>query len=248
MLETNHWSGSGPVRLRAYHIENARIVVLPSLYLHDLRAKWLDPNGARSVDFAELRGKFAVWKNDALTTINDYGTWDANSDPRDGTPNIEIASMCMPGGATDFYGSEPFTVAHAWMHAYECGAVGKLKGLDLLGTFPTSVEPGTLQNGPIDVCGTHGSRAIQTIDYGVPNGNASSQAASDEFGYFFGSGDPDSRADLFCLDPAWYTGSVTKAMAIASAAQIRQHAHVIKQLMESGTLTDMWGLDGPETP
>lgn len=246
MLITNHWSGSGPVRLRAYHIEIARTGEIGSLYSHDLRAAWQDPTmPMRAVDFALLHDKFVVWKNDTLTTINDYGTWDENSDPRDHSANVEIASMCMPGGATDFAGTEPFTIGHAWMHAYICAVVAKLKGIDLLGAFPTSVEPGTLQNGPIDVCGTHGSRAIQTIDFGVPNGNASSQALSDEFGYFFGSGDPDSRADLFCLDPAWYTGTVTKDMAIAAAAEIRQHAHIIKG---SSWFTDMWGLDGPETP
>jgi len=243
MFQTNHWSGSGPVRLRAYHIENARNAELTPQYLKDLRGAWLNPNGAASVDFALLRSKFNVWKNDSLTTPTDYGTWDFNNDPNDGSPNIQIASMCLPGGATDFGGVEPFTVAHAWMHAYECAAVAQLKGLDVLASFPASIS-GAFQNGPIFLCSTHGERAIQTIDYGVPGGAASSQAASDEFGYFFGSGDPDSRADLFCLDAAWYVGNVTIAQAKTSAAQIRQHSHMIK----AAGIHDFWGLDGPETP
>ena len=241
---TSHWSGSPPVRLRAYHVEIARTAPLLPDYLHDLRLRWLTASGQQYVDWPTLFSKFVVWKNDTLTTVSDYGTWDENSDPRDGSPNIEIASMCLPGGATDFNGAEPFTIAHAFMHAYIAAVVAQIKGVDLLGSFPASVEPGTLQNGPIFTVSTHGERAIQTIDYGVPGGAASSQDASDEFGYFFGSGDPDSRADLFCLDGAWYTGAVTIAQAKQSAQELRQHAHLIK----AAGITNLLGLDGPETP
>jgi hypothetical protein len=245
MIITSHWSGSGAVRLRAYHEEIARTGAITDTYRAHLRTLWSQMNGALSVDWPQLFSLFTVWKNTDLSTPRDYGTWDINTDPRDGSTNIEIASMCMPGGATAFDGAEPFTVAHAFVHAYLVAAIAKRENIDVLATFPASVRPGTLQNGPIDVVGTHGTRAIQTIDYGVSGGNAASQAQSDEFGYFFGSGDPDSRADLFCLDPAWYDGTVTIAQAKASAQQLRWHAHVIKV---AECPAGMLGVDEPESP
>lgn len=241
---TNHWSGSGPVRENVYGIEIARKAVLDPSYLHDLRVDWDNPNGARNVDFRLLRSKFTIWKNFDLTTVPSFGTWNWNADPRDGkTPNYCVASECLPHGATDFSGDEPFTIAHAWCHAYVNAVICELKGIDCLESWPNP-DPTTYQNGPMFTIDTHGCRAIQTIDYGVPGGGASSLAASQEFGYFFGSGDSESRADLFCLDAQYYNGNVTIAQARQSSAQIRQHAHVIK----SGLIVDKWGIDGPITP
>lgn len=241
-LVTNHWSGSVPIRLRAYHVEIARKTELPTEELHTLRQAWL-AGASAVVNFPWLRTLFNVWKNDALTTANDYGTWQLNHDPRDQSPNIEVASMCLPGGATDFHGVEPFTIAHAWMHAYITAAICTLKNIDVPSSFDASVD-GVLQNGPIFVVSTHGERAIQTKDYGIPGGAAISQAASDKYGYFFGSGDPDSRADLFCLDGQWYDGKVTVDQCKESAAQLREHARAIK----AAGVHDFWGLDGAETP
>ena len=231
---TNHWSGSPPVRLQAYHVEIALTGVLTAGDFHFLRLLHDHPEGYLSVPWATLRNQFTIWKNDSFATATDYGTYEFNHDPRDGSPNIEVASMCMPGGATAFDGDSPFTIAHAWMHAAICARVCQLKGLDTVEAFPASDDP-YFQNGPIFVVSTHGERAIQTKD---------TAATNPALGYFFGSGDPDSRADLFCLDGQYYDGTVTVAQCKASAAWIRQQAHLIK----GAGINDFWGLDGPETP
>jgi hypothetical protein len=226
MVETNHWSGSGPVRLKDYHFEGARKGNISESYRHDLRVAWLAGNP--KIDWPELLALFNVWKNYDLSTATSYGTWNANTDQRDGSPNIEISSMCLPEGATAFNGSEPFTIAHAFIHAGLCAEIARVKNFDVGASFSASEWGSGFQNGPIFVCSSHGERAIQTVDFNVPGGGASSQQASDEFGYFFGSGDSESRADLFCLDAAFYDGTVTKAQAIQSAQQIRFMAHNIK--------------------
>lgn len=245
-VQTHHWSGSGPTRIRAYHVEIAREQPLPSDYLYDLRVLWRRTDGARSVDFAKLKSYFAIYKNDDLSTPTDYGTWDFNEDPRDGSPNIEIASLCMPKGATAFDQEEPFTIAHAWAHAYIAAVIAKLKNMDVMGSFDAAPYP-QFQNGPIPIIGTHGTRAIQQVNFGVQGAGASSEALSKQYGYFFGSGDPQSRADLFCLDGSWYDANVgvTIKQALESATELRWNAHVIKA---ENLVTDMWGLDGPETP
>lgn len=242
---TNHWSASPAVRLRAYHVEIALTGTLNAQFLHDLRALHDQADGYKTVPWSDLTSRFVIWKNDSLSTPNDYGTWDLNTDPRDGSSNIEVASMCMGGATTTDFGNEPFTIAHAWLHAGVCARICVLKNLEANGSFSDSVAA-QLQNGPIYVISTHGERAIQTVDYGVPGGAASSQAASDEYGYFVGSGDPDSRWDLALLDPEYIPNGVTVANAKTSAAWIREQAHLIKA---AGNFADgMWGLDGPETP
>lgn len=242
---THHWAGDNDQRLRDYTLEIGRTAALDPAYLHDLRVAWLDPNGAKTVDFKALKSKFVVWKNHDLTYVPSYDTWNWNHDPRDGTtPNICVSSMCFPHGATDFSGLEPFTVAHAWMHAYAAAVLADIESIDCLESWDNP-NPAVFQNGPMFTISTHAERAVQTIDYGVAGGNASSEAASKEFGYFFGSGDPQSRADLFCLDAQWYDGTVTIAQAKKSAAQLRAHSHVIKA---NGLIGDKWGIDGPITP
>jgi hypothetical protein len=240
---THHWSGTADQRGDHYTIEIGRTATLDSQYLHDLRAAWLDPNGAHSVDFVLLKSKFNVWKNHDLSYVPSYDTWNWNHDPRDNTtPNICIASLCLPHGATDFSGEEPFTIAHAWAHAYAAALVAAIKNLDCLESWPNP-SAAVYQNGPMFTISTHAERAIQTIDWGVPDGGASSQAASQEYGYFFGSGDPQSRADLFCLDAQWYNGTVTIAQAKESAAHLRAHSHVIK----GGLIGNKWGIDQDPT-
>lgn len=166
-----------------------------------------------------------------------------NTDPRDGSANTEVSAMCMAGAQTSDFGQYPYTMAHAWVHAGLLARICALKNIDATESFDTSIEPATLQNGPIFTVSTHGERAIQTVDYGVPNGNASSRTASDQFGYFVGSGDPDSRWDIALLDPGYITSGVTVAGAKASAAWLRQQAHAIK----SSGIADYWGLDGGDT-
>ena len=240
MLITNHWSASPPVRLNAYHIEFAATEDLDATLLHDLRAfKDNGGNAFANVPWSTLLLEFTIWKNDSFTTQTDYGTWDENTDPRDGSPNIEIAAMCMVGATTTNWGSYPYTIAHAWMHAGIIARICALKDLDANGSFDTSVEPSVLQNGPIYVVSTHGERALQTRDYGVAGGAAQSQELSDEFGYFVGSGDPDSRWDIALLDPQYISFSISPANAKASAAWLREQAHLIK----SAGITDYWGLD-----
>jgi hypothetical protein len=181
MVITNHWSGSPAERLRAYHIEIVRKLALDPAYVTELKSMWESPIGSRHMDFAKLLSHFTIYKNDNLTQPTDYGTWDFNEDPRDNSANVEVASMCMPGGATAFSGAEPFTIGHAWCHAYINAIIAKLKNLDLAGSFPASVSS-ALQNGPIFVSSTHGQRALQTVNYGVEGAGATSQALSYEYG------------------------------------------------------------------
>jgi hypothetical protein len=247
VLVTGHWSASPPVRLRAYHVEFALTGTFTPYDLHNLRLLHDNPNGFWLVPWATLGQQFAIWKNDSLSTPNDYGTWDLNTDPRDGSSNIEVAAMCMDRATTDDFGDNPYTIAHAWIHAGIIARICQLKSIDSAESFPTSVAA-QLQNGPIYVVSTHGERAIQTVDYGVPGGAASSQAASDEFGYFVGSGDPDSRWDLALLDPAYISNGVNVANCKASASWLRSQVHNIKANLLNRPGVDFWGLDGPETP
>jgi hypothetical protein len=245
MLVTAHWSATSPVRLRKYHIEFAITgSAFSSDVLHNLRALGAQANGYQSVPWSDLLASFTIWKNEDLTAPDNYGTWDMNTDPRDGSSNIEVSAMCMLNAKSNAFGQYPYTMAHAWIHAGILARVCALKGLDATESFDASVEPGTLQNGPIFTVSTHGERAIQTVDYGVPNGNASSQAASDQFGYFLGSGDPDSRWDIALLDPEYIPNGVTIAGAKAAAAWLRQQTHAIK----AAGIADYWGIDGGDTP
>lgn len=243
-LATGHWSASPPQRLRAYHEEFALTGKLSDDFLHNLRVLKSDPEGYLKVPWNELLAAFTIWKNDAFTVPTDYGTWDMNRDPRDGTsPNVEIAAMCMGDATTENFGTWPYTIAHAWIHAGLIARICALKGFDIGASFDASVAA-QLQNGPIFVVSTHGERAIQTVNYGVPGAGASSEAASKEFGYFLGSGDGSGRWDLLHLDPEYIPDGVSVAVAKASAAWIRQQAHNIRSL----GITNFWGCDGGETP
>jgi hypothetical protein len=204
--------------------------------LHTLRAI---PDG-RFPNFAYLRRRFAIWKNDALSATTEYGTWEMNSDPRDHSANVEVAFMGMSGATTQNFGAYPYTIAAAWMHAALIARVCALKNIDCNGSFDVSVEPAVLQNGPIYNVSTHGERALQT--YNPPPNGATNDALGRSLGYFLGSGDPDSRWDIGVTDAAYLP--VTPASARAAAAWLRAKAHAIKV----AGLTDYWGLDGGETP
>jgi len=239
MLITGHWSVSPLKRLRDYHLEFALIAALTDEQNHLLRAA----TSPDQVDFDELRKHFVTYKNFEFGTATSYGTWDMNRDPRDGTPNVEIAMLGMDG--TDVvingpWGDHPYTKAHAWMHAAIIARVAQIKGIDTGGSFDTSVEPSVLQNGPIHNISTHGERAYQTNDQG--------QDKIPKLGYFAYSGDSECRWDLAALDPsdAHLLGDEASALStmLASAAWIRQQAHAIKV----AGITDLWGLDGPVTP
>ncbi len=245
-LATAHWSASPPQRLRAYHEEFALTGSLDAQHLHNLRVLKGDPLGYSKVPWDELRAQFTLWKNDSFTTPTDYGTWDVNRDPRDGTsPNVEVAAMCMGDATTTNFGTWPYTIAHAWIHAGIIARICALKGFDSNGSFDASVAP-QLQNGPIFVVSTHGERAIQTVNWNVSGAGASSEAASKEFGYFLGSGDGQSRWDITFLDPEYIPNGVSVASAKSSAAWVREQAHLIKA---AGDFPGgMWSLDGGETP
>lgn len=241
---TGHWSASPPERLNAYHVEFALTGSLSEDVMHELRAlKNAGGYSPTGFPWDTIRPQFTIWKNDSFTTSTDYGTWDNNNDPRDDSPNIEVAAMCMGGSDVSVesnWGKWPYTIAHAWMHAGIIARICALKDIDANESFPASVEPSVLQNGPIYVVSTHGERATQTQNWGVPGAAAASLAQSQEFGYFAGSGDPNSREDLFLLDVTYLApGAVTVANAKASAAWLREQAHLIK----AAGISDYWGLN-----
>lgn len=225
MLVTGHWSGTGPTRLRDYHLEYLLTGTAPDVTLDT------PPSPAQ---WAQLVNAFVVFKNDQLGIPTDYGTWHLNHDPRDQSANIEIGAMCMANATTQNWGKYPFTAAHAWMMAGIVARVCALKGIDTLGRFADSVEPSVLQNGPIFNVSTHAERALQTQNPGVDH---------PDLGYFIYSGDPDCRWDLSVLQPSDTDKLVASfpamTAAIASARWIRERAHAIK----AAGITDYWGID-----
>jgi hypothetical protein len=241
MLITTHWSATSPSRLRDYHLEfGAKTAITDAYRKHLLAAK------TSEVDFAMLHAQFEIYKNVAFDTATDFGTYHLNHDPRDGSPNIEIGALCMGGegvSVSGSWGAYPYTIAHAWMHAALIARVGHLKGIDLGGSFGTSVEPGVLQNGPIFNVSTHAERALQTVDRDA-DGNPYKRPG---FGYFIYSGDPDCRYDQAALDFSQAAKLAdpesARSSAIAAAAWLRARAHEIK----AAGIKDFWGLDLPAT-
>jgi hypothetical protein len=228
---TAHWSATAPVRLHEYHIEFG--------VRAEVAAKQLAPFDltmpASRIDFAALQSLFTINKNYDFSTATGYGTWKMNHDPRDHSPNIEIAAMCMGGSNVGIsqWGTYPFTCAHAWMMAALMARVAALKKIDTGGSFDGTAF-GFINN-PIANLSTHAERALQT-----PSPDATVRP---NLGYFLYSGDPDCRWDLAALDPskAGVLGSADTARtsAIASASWLRSHAHDIK----SAGILDFWGLD-----
>lgn len=234
MITTEHWSATGPNRLREYHIEFA----LTGLLTASFKGELLRAQHPVQVDWDALRFLFAIYKNVDLGTPTDYGTWHLNHDPRDGSANIEIGALCMGGENVSVpgpWGNFPYTIAHAWMHAGITARVCALKGIDTQGSFDVSVEPSVLQNGPIYNISTHAERALQTKD---PDATL-----RPGFGYFAYSGDGDCRWDIAALDESdahlLADPNSAKASAIQSAAWMRRQAHEIK----AAGISDMWGLD-----
>ena len=233
MLITAHWSASMRDRLRDYHLEFAIDPLSDSLY--ELLYKAESP---ADVDWHTLLSHTQIYKNFEFGTKTGYGTWHLNSDPRDGTPNVEIAALTMGGTdvkTTGPWGSNPYKKAHAWIHAGLIARVAQLKFIDINGSFDVSVEPTVLQNGPIFNVSTHGERAMQTNDEGQDNIPTA--------GYFDYSGDSNCRGDIAALDEsdAHLLDNLSDAEHVckASAAWLRSQAHSIKV---SG-ITDFWNLD-----
>lgn len=235
MIVTCHWSATGPVRLRDYHVEFARTGALPTATVQQLLAGAM-PSAA---DWNALLACFTIWKNVDFTTPTNYGTWKLNHDPRDNSSNVEVAAMCMGGESalTSAWGPEPFTIAHAWIAAGIVARVCQLENIDTGGSFDAGGYG--LQNGPIYNVSTHAERALQT-----PDGDA---VLRPSFGYFIYSGDPDSRWDLAALDPSRAgdlgTPQGARTSAIASAHWIRMQAHALK----AQGIADMWQLDAAAT-
>lgn len=235
MIITNHWSATGPNRLRDYHIEYALTVLLTdSMHTTLLNARY-----PSDIEWNKLRSMFAIYKNVDLGTPTDYGTWRMNHDTRDGSANVEIGALCMGGEGVRIdgsWGAYPFTIAHAWMAAGITARVCALKGVDTQGSFANS----NFQNGPLYNISTHAERALQT-----PDPDASLRPG---FGYFAYSGDGDCRWDLAALDYSrskdLSTPESARASALASAQWIRTQAHAIK----AAGITDFWNLDKAITP
>jgi hypothetical protein len=228
-----------PTRQRDYHVEFALTGNLQAAQLEDLDLDMYKHN--RDIDWELLKAQFTIYKNNDLSEVTSYGTWHLNSDPRDGSSNIEVAALTMDGAVSTIgsWGPHPYTFAHAWMHAAIIARICAIKGIDALGSFDPSVESSVLQNGPIFVVSTHAERALQTNDDGQDT------VVSRGYGMF--SGDSQERWDIAALDPSRRSNLVNPAMALASvqisAAWIRTQAHYIK----SAGVSDLWGLDKDPT-
>jgi hypothetical protein len=238
MIITCHWSVTPKKRQRDYHIEFALTGTLAREYIISL-GKVKNP---KEIDWEKLTDAFTIYKNHNLTDVTSYGTWRMNSDPRDGTANIEVAALTMDGSdvtTTGSWGDNPYTFAHAWMHAGIAARIAQIKNLDSSGSFETSVEPSVLMNGPIYIISTHGERALQTQDEG--------QDSIPQRGYGIFSGDSSCRWDIAVLDPSENSKLASPNTAIpavhASAAWIREMAHLIK----AQGIKDLWKLDKDKT-
>jgi len=240
MILTCHWSVTPPTRQRDYHIEFALTGNLSSEYIASLGTV-TDPS---KIDWKTLKNAFTIYKNNNLTDVTTYGTWHLNSDPRDGSANVEIAALTMDGSdvtTTGSWGPNPYTFAHAWIHAGIVARVCKIKNIEANGSFNVSVEPSVLINGPIYIVSTHGERALQTNDDG--------EDTVPQRGYGIFSGDSSCRWDIACLDPSQnhLLNDATTAIASvhSSAAWIRNMAHLIKA--DASLISDLWALDQDPT-
>jgi hypothetical protein len=235
---TAHWSVTPPTRQRDYHIEFALTGTLSAAQITAL-GSYAHP---AQVDWEMLKEQFTIYKNNDLSEVTSYGTWHMNSDPRDGSSNIEVAALTLDGSdvsTTGSWGPHPYTFAHAWMHAAIIARVCAIKNMDALAQFDPSVEASVLQNGPIYVVSTHGERALQTNDDGQDT------VASRGYGMF--SGDSQERWDIAALDPSQNSKLANPTTAIASvydsAKWIRWQAHLIK----TAGVPDLWDLDKDPT-
>jgi len=237
MLITNHWSATGPYRLRDYHVEFARTVVLDEAFLATLRSA--QPS---QVDWQKLKSYFTIYKNVDLRTATDYGTWHLNHDPRDGSANIEVGALCMGGEAVNTSGSwgkEPYTIAHWWMHVGINARLCQLLNIDAGGSFDVSVEPSVLQNGPIFNLSLHCERAYQTV-----NPDAKLRPT---FGYFIYSGDPDCRWDISVRQESDNKVLADPDQAVSAALHTASLTRAATHTVKLSGITDFWGLNGPVT-
>lgn len=240
MLITNHWSVSGLNKLKDYHVEFALTGTVSSITQKQCYAlvSKVDAVALKAFNVDTLKKAFTIYKNFPFTQPTTYGTYLINNDPRDNSSNIEIAMLGMDGANVQVqgpWGSHPYTAAHAIMHAAINARVCKLKGINPIDSFPTSIEPSILQNGPIYVLSTHGERALQTNDQGddtIP-----------ERGYFAYSGDSNCRWDIAALDEL-------DAHHLADGHQAvlwcKQSAGILRQLTNiffSAPIADYWGLN-----
>ena len=234
-LITAHWSATSPVRLRTYHVEFAYTGALsPAVVTACLAAQ-----APADVDWDSLARAFAIWKNMDFSAATDYGTWHINHDPRDNSPNIEVAAMCMQGASVSGpWGPYPYEKVHAWMHAAIIARIGMLKDIPL-DAFFDNPNPDVYQNAPLYVVSTHAERAYQSVD---PDAKA-----IPSYGDFVYGGDGDCRFDCAALDPsaAHVLASPDSALSSmrSSAQWLRQRAHLIAL----GKPKDMWGLNQDAT-
>ena len=231
---TGHWSASDPVRLKDYHVEFAQRGTLAPAMLEKCRSA----KTAQDVPWIALKLSFDVWKNTNFDTPTSYGTWDWNHDFRDGSPNIEIAAMCMAEASISDFGSYPYTKAHAWMHAAIMARIAHLKGIDPLASFDPVQG---YFDGPIFALSTHGERAYQTVNSSVETAD---RGYTGYRGYGMYSADPDSRWDIAVVDvlnkAALSSYETAYPSVKSSAAWLRASA---AQIIHLNLIADMWGLD-----
>lgn len=186
-LITGHWSGSDPNPEGAYHLEFwQRHTPIPQALIDAAR----NAKNAQEAPWNAIFEEFLVKKSVNFDTAMSYGTFMWNHDFRDGSPNIEIAAMCMGGPhvGTQNWGEWPYTPAHAWMQAYLMAVVAHLKNIHPLESF---APIDGYMNGPLYSLSTHGERAYQTANPPIDTTNR---------GYGLWGQDPDCRWDLLVVD------------------------------------------------
>jgi hypothetical protein len=224
--------------LKDYHVEFATNQPVDKEYENSLLSQ-IDKIDVTKINWEQHLKLFSIFKNVAFDTATSYGTYRLNHDPRDNSPDIEIASLSMGGEGVSVagqWGKQPHTIIHSLTHAYLVAVVCKLKNIKPLESFDVSFEPSVLQNGPIWVISTHAERALQTKDLGADT--------VPERGYGLYSGDPDSRFDLAALDnrDSHLLSNADSAIKTAykSAAWIRT---VASELLKHDLVKDYCGLD-----
>jgi len=234
---TAHWSASSDQKLGEYHLEFGRKSTIDTDYNKSLLYQITKPDPAK-INWAHHLNLFNIYKNFSFSQATNYGTWMLNKDPKNGEPNIEIASLTMGGSDVSIqsWGENPHLISHSLIHAYLMAIVCKLKNINPLGHFDVSVEPSVLQNGPIYSLSTHAERSWQTQDEG--------EGKIPDLGYFIFSGDPDSRWDLAALDP---TEAHKLSNANSAVKTCRFSANWLRnmtnQILEKNIIKDYLGLD-----
>ena len=162
MLITSHWSATEPpFAVSDYHVQYVQVHPLDRDFVLSLIKQ--EP---LKIDWVKLKSAFKIYKIMNFYEIPEYATWHINRDPRDGSPDIAMAAICMANATLRDFGKYPFDYAHAFMMAGLAARIARIENIDVTESFGVDANPLVLQNPPIYTFSTHAERRLQTQDNG----------------------------------------------------------------------------------